>query len=123
MLSKWKPKYSTKNLSVTLQTKIDQLVNGVHEYQKDPPNLIYLMYLSPLNSSFKQTSRNLVFISYPNPAILPNCICHLMASSNASHRHQNFSQHSEYVRQVFGLRTSQGCVDGEKSNGNSREMM
>ena len=49
----------------------DLLVNkfGVQEYQKDPPSLIYPMYLNPPSSSSKQISPNLVFTSYPNPAI------------------------------------------------------
>ena len=50
----------------------DPLVNkfGVQEYQKDPPSLIYQMYLNPPSSSSKQISPNLVFTSYPNPAII-----------------------------------------------------
>ena len=36
-----------------------------------------------------------------------------MASSNTSHKHQNNLQHSDWVRYVFGLRTSQGFVIGE----------
>ena len=36
-----------------------------------------------------------------------------MASSNTSHKHQNNSQHLDWVRYVFGLITSQGFVIGE----------
>ena len=36
-----------------------------------------------------------------------------MASSNDSHMHQNNSQHSNWVKCVFGLRISQGFVIGE----------
>ena len=47
-------KYSVKNLSAALQSEIDSLVNkvGVHEYQKDPPSIIYPMYLNLPNSSY-----------------------------------------------------------------------
>ena len=45
--------------------------------------------------------------------LAPNCIRQSMASSNISHRHQNFSQLSDWVRKMFGLRTSQGFVNGE----------
>ena len=47
------------------------------------------------------------------PQFAPNCIRQSMASSNASHMHQNFSSYSDLVRYVFGLRTSQGCIIGE----------
>ena len=47
-----------------------------------------------------------------------------MASSNASHMHQNFSSYSDLVRYVFGLRTSQGCIIGEVGvEENLREMV
>ena len=36
-----------------------------------------------------------------------------MASSNDSNMHQNNSQHLDWVKYVFGLRTSQGFVIGE----------
>ena len=97
MLSKWKLKNSTKNLSTTLQVEIDPLVNKL-EYTNIKKSLIYTMYLSPPSSCYQWTSRNLVFTSFPDPAISPDCISHLMASSNASQRHQNFSQHLEWVR-------------------------
>ena len=71
MLSKRKLKYSAKNLSAALQAKINPLVNkvGVHEYQKDPPSLIYLMYLNPPSSSYQRALQSLVFTSYPDPVI------------------------------------------------------
>ena len=49
----------------------DPLVNKVRvqEYQKDPPSLIYLMYLKPPNSNSQQTSPSLIFTSYLDPAI------------------------------------------------------
>ena len=66
MLSKRKPKHSVKNLSAAFQAEIDPLVNkvGVHEYQKDPPNLIYPMYLNPPSFSYQRASRSHVFTSY-----------------------------------------------------------
>jgi len=76
MLSKRKPKNSTKNLFVTLQVKIIPLVNKL-EYtniKRTLQNLIYPMYLSPPRSSYQQTSRSIVFISYLDLAILPDCI-------------------------------------------------
>ena len=71
MLSKRKPKYSAKNLSVALQAEIDPLVNkvGIHKYQKDPQSLIYPMYFNPPSSSYQWVSRSHVFTSYPDPAI------------------------------------------------------
>ena len=51
----------------------DPLVNkaGIQRYQKDPPNLIYPLYLNPLSSSSQWTFRNFVFTSYSNPANRP----------------------------------------------------
>ena len=42
-----------------------------------------------------------------------DCTTKQMASSNASQQHQNLTLHSEQVRQVFGLSTSQGFGNGE----------
>ena len=39
------------------------------------------MYLSPPNSCYQWTSRNLLFTNFPNPAILPDCICQTSPSS------------------------------------------
>ena len=71
MLSKWKPKYSVKNLSATLQAEIDPLVNKVrvHKYQKHPPSLIYPMYLNPSSSNYQRASPSYIFTSYLDPAI------------------------------------------------------
>ena len=46
-----------------------------------------------------------------------------MASSNTSQRLQNFSQHSKWVRYMFGLRTSQGYIDGEVGVEENQEKM
>ena len=71
MLSKRKPKYSAKNLSTAFQVKIDPLVNkvGIHEQRRDPPSLIYSMYLNPPSSCYERASRSHVFTSCPDPAI------------------------------------------------------
>ena len=49
----------------------DPLVNevGVQGYQKDPPNLVYPLYLNPPSSSSQWTSPSLVFTSFSDPAI------------------------------------------------------
>ena len=74
VLSKRKPKNSTKNLSVTFLVKIDPLENNVeHTNNKNPPSLAYPMYLSPSNSGYQQTSRSLVLSGFPDPAIQLDC--------------------------------------------------
>ena len=47
-------------------SQIDPLANkvGVQRYQKDPPSLIYQMYLNPSSSSYQRTSSSHVFTSY-----------------------------------------------------------
>ena len=42
---------------------------GVQGYQKEPLNLIYLLYLNPPNSSSQQTSPSHFLTSYLDPAI------------------------------------------------------
>ena len=60
-----------------------QLV-GIHGLAKDPPSLIYLLYLSPPSSYSNKASRNRVLSSFPDPAT--SSMLHLpsLASSNAS---------------------------------------
>ena len=57
---------------------------GIHELARDPPSLIYSMYLSPLSSYSNKASRNRVLSSSSDPAI--SSMLHLpsLASSNAS---------------------------------------
>ena len=52
-------------------SQIDPLVNkvGVQRYQKEPPSLIYQMYLNPPSSSYQRTSSSHVFTSYLDPVI------------------------------------------------------
>ena len=60
---------------------------GIHGLAKDPPSLIYLLYLSPPSSYSNKASRNRVLSSSPDPAI--NSMLHLpsLASSNTSQQH------------------------------------
>ena len=86
---------------------------GIHGLARDPPSLIHPMYLSPPSSYSNKASWNRVLSSSPNPAT--SSMLHLpsLASSNASQQHQNLTEHSERVWQVFGLSTSQGYENGE----------
>ena len=62
--------------------------DGIHGLARDPPSLIYPLYLRPLSSYFNKTSRNRVLSSSPDPAT--SSMLHLpsLASSNASQQHQ-----------------------------------
>ena len=44
---------------------------GIHGSARDPPSLIYSLYLSPPNSYSNKVSRNHVLSSSPDPAIHP----------------------------------------------------
>ena len=57
---------------------------GIHGLARDPPSLIYSLYLSPPSSYSNKAFQNRVFSSYPNPAT--SSMLHLpsLASSNAS---------------------------------------
>ena len=70
---------------------------GIHGLARDPPSLIYPMYLSPLNSYSNKASQNRVLFNSSNPAT--NSMLHPLsiASSNASQQHQNLTEHSERV--------------------------
>ena len=74
MLSKRKSKNSAKNLSSTLQVEIDPLVNKLEYTNNKRPSRPSLPNLSPLSSCYQRISRSLVFISFTNPAIPPDCI-------------------------------------------------
>ena len=58
---------------------------------RDPPSLIYPLYLSPLSSYSNKASRNRVLSSFPDPAT--SSMLHLpsLASSNASQQHQTIT--------------------------------
>ena len=64
-----------------------QLV-GIHGLARDPPSLIYPMYLSPPSSYSNKTSRNCILSSSPNPATSSMLHPPTLASSNASQQHQ-----------------------------------
>ena len=70
---------------------------GIHGLAKDPPSLIYPLYLSPPSSSSNKASRNRVLSTSPNLAT--SSMLHLpsLASSNVSKQHQNVTKHSERV--------------------------
>ena len=70
---------------------------GIHGLAKDPPSLIYPMYLSPPSSYSNKASRNHVLSSSLDPAT--SSMLHLpsLASSNASQQHQMLTEHSEIV--------------------------
>ena len=67
-----------------------QLV-GIHGFVRDPPSLIYPLYLSPLRSYSNKASQNHVLSSSLDPAT--SSMLHLpsLASSNASQQHQNLT--------------------------------
>ena len=68
---------------------------GIHGLARDPPILIYPLYLSPPSSYSNKASRNRVLSSFPNPTT--SSMLHLpsLASSNASQQLQKHSLHSE----------------------------
>ena len=67
-----------------------QLVR-IHGLAKDPPSLIYPMYLSPPSSYSNKVSQNRVLSSSPDPAT--SSMLHLpsLASSNTSQQHQTIT--------------------------------
>ena len=75
------PPPSKRNRSTRQSVKI-------HGWAKDPPSLIYPLYLSPPSSYSNKASRNHVLSSTPNPAT--SFMLHLpsLTSSNASQQHQ-----------------------------------
>ena len=67
-----------------------QLV-GIYWLARDPPTLIYPLYLSPPSSYSNKISRNRVLSGFPDPAT--SSMLHLpsLASSNASQQHQTIT--------------------------------
>ena len=63
-----------------------QLV-GIHGLARDPPSLIYPLYLSPPSSYSNKASRNHVLSSSPDPAIHP-IVSAKSWLSNVSQQHQ-----------------------------------
>ena len=64
---------------------------GIHGLERDPPSLIYPLYLSPQRSYSNKASQNRVLSSSPDPAT--SSMLHLpsLASSNASQQHQTIT--------------------------------
>ena len=69
----------------------------IHGLARDPPSLIYSMYLSPPSSYSNKVSQNRVLSSSLDPAT--SSILHLpsLASFNFSQQHQNLTEHFERV--------------------------
>ena len=67
---------------------------GIHELAKDPPSLIYPMYLSPPSSYSNKATQNRVLSSSLDPATSSMLHLSSLASSNASQQHQNLTEHS-----------------------------
>ena len=82
----------------------------IHGLTKDPPSLIYPMYLSPLSSYSNKASQNRVLSSSPDLAT--SSILHLpsLASSNASQQLQKHLLHSEKVWIVTKLLRTVSCL-------------
>ena len=72
----------------------------IHELAKDPPSLIYSMYLSPLSSYSNKATRNHVLSSSPDPATSSMLHPPTLASSNASQQHQ---KNTHYTLKRYGL--------------------
>ena len=70
---------------------------GIHGLARDPPSLIYPLYLSLPSSYSNKASRNRVLSSSPYPTT--SSMLHLpsLASSNASQQHQDLTLHSQMV--------------------------
>ena len=82
-----------------------QLV-GIHGLARDPPSLIYPLYLSLPGSYSNKASWNRALSSSPNPTTSSMLHPPTLASSNASQQHQKHSLHSENVWIVFGYKSS-----------------
>ena len=71
-----------------------QLV-GIHGLTRDPPSLIYPLYLSLPSSYSNKASRNRVLSNSPDPTTCSMLHLPSLASSNTSQQHQNLTEHSE----------------------------
>ena len=78
---------------------------GIHGLARDPPSLIYPLYLSPPSSYSNKASWNCVLSSSPNPATSSMLHPPTLASSNASQQHQKHLLHSKKVWIVFGYKS------------------
>ena len=66
---------------------------GIHELARDPPSLIYPMYLSPPSSYSNKATRNHVLSSSLDPATSSMLHLSSFASSNTSQQYQNLTEH------------------------------
>ena len=87
----FEPKWSTSELV------------GVQGYQKDPPSLIYPKYLRLPSSNYQWTSQSLVFTSYPDPAIRPDCIYQASSASFGNFPKLLKLQNTLYTLNMCGL--------------------
>ena len=87
-----KPLYRPPNSNRSIKQSV-----RIHELARDPPNQIYLLYLSPPGSYSNKASRNRVLSSSPDP--VTSFMLHLpsLVSSNTSQQHQNLTEHFERV--------------------------
>ena len=76
---------------------------GIHRLARDPPSLIYPLYLSPPSSYSNKASWNHALSSSPDPATSSMLHPPTLASSNASQKHL---LHSKKVWIVFGYKSS-----------------
>ena len=78
---------------------------GIHGLARDPPALIYPLYLSPPSSYSNKASRNRVLSSSPDLAT--SSMLHLpsLASSNTFQQLQKHSLHFEKMWIVFGYKS------------------
>ena len=77
----------------------------IHGLERDPPSLIYLLYLSPPSSYSNKTSQNRVFSSSLDPVTSSMLHSPTLASSNTSQQHQKHSLHFEKAWIVFGYKS------------------
>ena len=64
---------------------------GIHGLARDPPSLIYPLYLSPSSSYSNKASWNCVLFSSPDPATSSMLHLSSLASSNASQQHRTIT--------------------------------
>ena len=69
----------------------------IYELARDPPSLIYLIYLSPPNSYSNKATRNRVLSNFLDPATSSMLHSPSLAFSNASQQHQILTEHFERV--------------------------
>ena len=77
----------------------------IHGLERDPPSLIYLLYLSPPSSYSNKTSQNRVLSSSLDPVTSSMLHSPTLASSNTSQQHQKHSLHSKKAWIVFGYKS------------------